>query len=416
MKSLRHGFARLFGWGERITRINLRSFLHGWAWLFSGQIIGTATALLLALGYAHFLSQETYGTYKYVLAIFGILSVFSLPGMGDAVQKGVAQGREGVFWDTFKKRLCWSFFGGLLSAVIGIYYFINGNSLLAAVFVAVSPFLVFTDTFSHFNALLMGRKQYRQVSFYAMGIQVLSALVIFIVVFLTNEVFYVVLAYVASFTLFRGLAFWDTVHRYPPNNVHDKDGTRYGSHMSVLNVFGLISGQLDSILLWHFLGPVPLAIFSFAQAASDHARKAFKLVTTSMAFTTFAGQDKKTIQATLLRKVLLAHFATVPLAIMLALIVPYLYYFLFPTYIASIPYAQVMLLLLAFTPTRLLSTAVNAKGSINDIYFMNLSVSVTQSLLLIVLVPFFGIWGAIFAAPLQTLITGFISLRIFKRM
>ncbi len=416
MKSLRSNLARLFGWGERIIRVNLRSLLRGWAWLFSGQVIGTATALLLALGYAHFLSQETYGTYKYVLAIFGILSIFSLPGMGDAVQKGVAYGKEGVFWDTFKKRLRWSFLGSLLSVAIGVYYFINGNSLLSAVFVSVSPFLVFTDTFSHFNALLMGRKQYKQVSFYAMGIQVLSALIIFTVVFLTNEVLYVVLAYIASFTVFRGLALWDTVRRYPPNNVHDEDGTKYGSHMSVLNAFGLVSGQLDSILLWHFLGPVPLAIYSFAQAASDHARKAFKLITTSMAFTTFAGQDKGTIQTTLLRKILLAHLATVPLAIVLALVAPYLYYFLFPTYVASIPYAQVMLLLLAFTPVRFLSTAVNAKGSIKDIYFMNLSASVTQSLLLAVLIPFFGIWGAILAAPLQALIIGFISLRIFKRM
>ena len=122
--------------------------MRGWAWLFSGQVIGTATALLLALSYAHFLSQETYGTYKYVLAIFGILSIFSLPGMGDAVQKEVAYGKEGVFWDTFKKRLRWSFLGSLLSVAIGVYYFINGNSLLSAVFVSVSPFLVFTDTFS----------------------------------------------------------------------------------------------------------------------------------------------------------------------------------------------------------------------------------------------------------------------------
>ena len=41
-----------------------------------------------------------------------------------------------------------------------------------------------------------------------MGIQVLSALIIFTVVFLTNEVLYVVLAYIASFTVFRGLALW----------------------------------------------------------------------------------------------------------------------------------------------------------------------------------------------------------------
>ena len=38
---------------EQYTEVGLRSFLKSWAWLASGQAVGTASAILLALGYSH---------------------------------------------------------------------------------------------------------------------------------------------------------------------------------------------------------------------------------------------------------------------------------------------------------------------------------------------------------------------------
>lgn len=406
----------VFIWVEKKTEIGLRKILKDWSWLFSGQAVGTVMALLLAVGYANFLTQEVYGTYKYVLAILGILAVFSLPGMGDAVQRSTAQGAEGIFWRTFRKRVEWSFVGSLLSFAIAAYYFINGNLLLASAFAVAAPFLLVTDPLNHYQALLMGRRRYQQVSFYNIGIQVVSAIALFFAVFFSNNVAILILVYFASFSILRAVAFWHAIQQAPPNTTKDDEAMRFGGHMSILNVFGFVAGQLDTILLWQFLGPVPLAVYSFAQAAADHARKAFKVATTSMAFPTFSGQDKEVLKKTLPKKIFIAHLVTVPLAVVLALIVPYLYIFLFPAYLDSIPYAQIMMLLLAFSPIRFISTAVNAHASIKDIYKMNLTASITHIAALMALVPVLGIWGAILASPVQTMISNVVSYRIFRNM
>lgn len=403
-------------WIERKTEIGLRKLFKDWTWLFSGQAVGTATALLLALGYANFLTQEVYGTYKYVLAILGILAIFSLPGMGDAVQRSTAQGAEGIFWRTFRERVRWSAVGSATSIGIAIYYFLRGNAVLAAPFAIAAPFLLGMDALNHFQALLLGRKRYKEVSFYSVVIQVIAAFVLFTAVFFYDNVWILVGTYVASYTVLRAWAFWNVIKREPPNTVEKANMVRYGSHMSIMNVLGLFAGQLDIILLWQFLGPVPLAVYSFAQAASDHARKAFKVVTTSMAFPTFSGYDKELLKKTLPRKILIAHLVTVPLAIVLALIVPYFYIFLFPQYLGSIPFAQVMMLLLAFSPIRFISTAVNAHASIKNIYAMNLTASITHIAALVALIPVFGIWGAILALPAQTLISNIVAYRIFRNM
>ncbi len=406
----------LIRWAERKTRLNLRHHLKGWAWLMSGQVVGTLSALLLALGYAHFIPKEVYGTYKYILSVLGILAVFTLPGMGDAASRAIAQGKDGPFWPTFYARLRFGTIGAVISALVGIYYFTLGNSLLGAIFCAVAPFLVFSESFSHYQALLLGRQLFRTYSISGVILQLAASVSIFLVVITTDNIFIIVLAYFAIFTILRGLLLLYVIRKYPLNGLPDTGALRYGGHMSIANILNAGSGQLDIILLWHFLGPIPLAIYAFAQAASDQARKAFKLVTTAMAFPKLASLETQFIKRELPHKILLAHGITIPLAILLAGIVPYVYTLLFPTYTESIPYAQVMMLLLAFSPIRLISTAINAKGSIRDIYLMNVSGSVLQTILLLILIPSFGLWGAILATPLQSLISNILFIRIFRSL
>lgn len=407
---------RLLARAEALLGVRVRHLIHDWAWLFSGQVVGIFTALLLALGYSHFLSKETYGTYKYILSIFAILMVFALPGMSDAAQRAIAQGKEGVFWKTFRKRIEWATVGGVICAGIGFYYFLYGNTLLAAVFLAASPFIIFVDVFTHYNALLMGRQLFRESSYYNTVVQVATAIIIFLAVLFSTNLVTLIVAYLGAFVVARGIALLYVTRKFALNDVHDDTAFSYGAHMSTTNIINISIGQLDSVLLWHFLGPVGLAIYAFAEAAADQGQKVFKLLTTAMAFPKFSAADKEILKLTLPRKILIAHLATIPAALALALIVPFVYTFLFPQYVDSIPYAQVMALFLSFTPLRFLSTAVNAKASTRAIYTLSIFGSTLQVTLLLLMIPLWGIWGAIYATFIQQCITNALALHLFYKM
>ena len=416
IESVKNKLDRLVVWTEAVTRINLRRFFSGFVWLSSGQAVGIFTSLLLALGYSHFLTKETYGTYKYILAIFGILTVFSLPGMSDAAQRAVAQGRDGVYWKTFRKRIEWAAVGGMVSALIGLYYFLHGNTLLAATFLAESPFIVFIDAFTQYNAFLMGRQLFRESSLYNVLIQIVASIIIFITVFFTNNVLILIVIYLTAFVAARGTAMLHVAKRFRLNTEHDDAALSYGAHMSVNNLISMGTNQLDSVLLFHFLGPVALAIYAFAEAAGDQAQKAFKLVTTAMAFPKFSATDTETLKKTLPRKILLSYTASAPLALVLAFLIPYLYRFLFPQYVASIPYAQVMALLLFFMPARFFSTALMAKAPIRMIYISNIIGAVLLIVFLLTFIPLYGIWGAILASFLTQILMSATNIYLFYRM
>jgi O-antigen/teichoic acid export membrane protein len=409
-------FNPIIAFGERAARMNLRPFLKGFSFLSLNQAVGISTALILALAYAHLLPKEVYGTYKYILALFGMLTVFSLPGMDSAAQKWIAAGKEGVFWPTFRKRVEWSGVSVLLGLGIGLYYLVHGNQVLAYSFLIVAPLLLVLEPFSHFNALLIGRQQYKRFSYYSAALQLATASTILLTILLTQNVVIIIASYFLSFVLARGVVLWLVVIRDPPTGEHEDEVIRYGTHFSIINMLAFGAGQLDTILLFHYLGPVVLAIYSFGQAASNQARKVFKIVTSVMAFPKFAALDVQRLKTELPHKILIAHLITIPLALVLVIIIPPFYHLLFPTYVESIPYAQVMAGLLAFSPIRMISTAINAKGSIRDIYTMNLLSSLLQIAFLMVMVPVYGIWGAVLATPIQTIITNIYVVRIFKRM
>ena len=409
-------FSRLITWGEKKTHTDLRYLISGGSWLFFGQVVGVVVALLLAVGYAHFLSKETYGTYKYVLSIIGILSVFTLPGMETAAQRGISQGKEAVFWGGFKLRVMGGGIASLACLGIAFYYFTQGNTFLASIFFVSAPFLVGLEPLAHYNGLLIGKKLFRQTTQYAILLQALTSLTLIVTVFLTNDLFVLLLTYMITTVFLRGAFFLRTVRDHPLNSISDKESLAFGKHLSALGVLATVSSRLDAVLLFHFLGPVPLAIYSFAKAATDNIQGSFKLITTTLAFPKLAGLDKDILKQTLERKVLLAHVVTVPLAVGFIFVIPYAYQLLFPQYLESVIYAQAMIALLAFSPLRFISTAITAKATPKILYALGITGPILNTTFLLIAVPILGIWGIILALALQQFIMNCLNFYFFRRM
>jgi len=401
---------------EKKTATNITKLAGQWSWLMLGRIAGAVVALLLASAYAHYLTQEQYGTYKYILAVFGILAIFTLQGMQDASQRAIARRRDAAFWETFKIRNKFGILTAVSSLGFGIYYLFQSNFTLGIIFCVSAPFLVFLNTSSHYNSILMGRQLFKHISINNTLIQVSTSLVIIGTVFLTSNIYWIVTAFIFSGIFFSLLGFIHAIKNHPLNDTLDPEAMSYGKHMSILGIVNIAANQATPLLLWHFLGPIELAIYAFAMAAVSQISGVFKLLTTTMAFPKLAKLDIKILKGSLPKKVLIAHCITIPVAILLALIIPYLYHLLFPTYLESIIYAQAMIVLLGFSPMRLYSTAIMTHGSPKAIHTYSIISSATHLISMMLLIPLFGIWGVIYANILTQIITNIVIIYLFRRM
>ncbi|MCD5401516.1 oligosaccharide flippase family protein, partial [candidate division NPL-UPA2 bacterium] len=63
-------------------QLDLRYYIKNSFYLISAHAVSVVIGLMLSISFARFLPKETFGQYGFIMAIIGIVGIFTLPGMG----------------------------------------------------------------------------------------------------------------------------------------------------------------------------------------------------------------------------------------------------------------------------------------------------------------------------------------------
>ena len=264
IKKTKKKIYNLLRWSQKYTKTDMVYLAKGSFWLNIGQGISSFAGLTLAIAFANLLPPETYGTYKFVISFIGILSIPSLNGIDTALIRAVAQGNEGTFYPALKIKLKWGTLGAIGALIISSYYFYNDNNTLAVAFLIITPFIPLFNTLSIWIQYLNGKKDFKTLGKYRGLYSIITISIIISIIFLTKNIFYILFLYFISSIIIKLIFLKKTIKKYPPNEICDKESITYGKHLSLMNVMGTISTQIDKIFIFHYLGPVQLAIYVFS--------------------------------------------------------------------------------------------------------------------------------------------------------
>jgi len=379
---------------ERYTRTDMIYLAKGGFWLTLGQIISTAASLLLAIAFANLLDPTTYGNYKYILSLVGVLGVFALTGIGTAVTQAVARGLEDSFYTGFKAKLKWGLLGSLVAIGGAIYYWIRGNYLLpiplliSAIF---SPLMLASQVY---NSFLVGRRLFSIQVKYSVFSRVVSAGAIITTLFITKNLFWLIAVYLVSHTLLNYSFYLLTKLKLKPNKKEDPQTLSYGKHLTLMGIISTVANYLDRILLFTLVGSAQLAIYSFAIIVPDQIKSLMKQTVGTLAFPKLSIKPREEIKLNMIKKFWKLFFLTGIVAVIYVIIAPFLYKIFFPQYLDSIPYSQLFALSFIAVPITLLSTIFQAQMMKKELYLIRI-VPVIRIILLVVLTPLYGIWGVI---------------------
>ena len=402
-------------WTEKYTQTDMVYLTKGGFWLTAGNIIASAASFVLAIAFGNLLSKETYGIYKYILSILGLLVIANLPGMETSVARSVAQSRDGSFFDSLKAKIKWGFLGGLASLVLSAYYYSNQNNTLALCFLIAAVFVPFMDSLQIYQAILNGKKLFKDSAKYTALGQIAVAGAMIIALLLTKNIFLIIVAYLLSSTLSRYIFLKITVSKTKLNKTKDPAAVPFGIHLTLMNVVGMIADQLDKIIMWHFLGAAALAVYSFALAPVSQITNFLKSVP-QLSLPKFASQNKEEIKKTLPKK--MAKFFLILLAgtLIYIFLAPYFYKIFFPQYMESIKYSRFYALIILFFPQKLIGYALTIHAKTKNLYFIQTVNSIARIVLLLILLPLYGIMGAILAILLPYILNTFLQFYFLKKM
>jgi len=385
----------------------------GGFWLTLGQIVSMTAAFLLAVAFANLLDPTTYGNYKYVLSLLGVLAVFCLDGMRLAVTQAVSRNLEGSFYTAFRARLKWGLLGSLTAIVGAVYYWIRGNNILPIPLLVASIFLPLMYASQLYGAFLNGRKLFNVQVNYRIINQVISAGAIIATLFFTKNLFWLVSVYFVSHTFLNFFFYFLTKARFRPNKKEDPKTLNYGKHLSLMGLVNYLATYLDKILLFTFVGSAQLAVYSFAVLIPEQI-KAITTNINTLALPKLTLKSREEIKASMVKKILKLTLLTGVIIIFYIIIAPYFFKIFFPQYSSSVLYSQIFIFTIISFPVSLISTAFQAKMMKKEQYLLRF-VAFTRIVLFAALIPFYGIWGIIAAKIGAEVVALFLMLFLFRK-
>jgi O-antigen/teichoic acid export membrane protein len=389
---IRH-FKKAIKTGGKIVGSDAGYIARGGAWLFATQVVTALVSFGSALLFARLTDAETYGMYKYAIAASAVVASFSLTGLSTAIVQSVARGYEGLYKNAFRMSMRFSVPIVLISICAIAYYLFNNNITLAMVWAVIGITTPLATSSSFYVSYLNGTKRYGGV-FAAQAIRsiVPTGAVVALLLF-QAPVWMLVLAFLGgvaltNMSLHTMVSWW-----LPPNNTIDRVSLNYAKHLSIMGILSGFSTRFDSLLIFHFLGATPLAIYSFATAIPDQIIGLSKHVST-LALPKFSTHGKEVVQKTFFKKVILMGITGGIFAGLYILITPYIFTFLFPAYMESVPLSQLFAINIALAfAGALYGTYFDAQTEARIKYFLITFNNVIRITLMLILTVPFGLVG-----------------------
>ncbi len=385
----------------------------GGFWLVLGQAGAALTAFAFSLVVARYLPPDTYGSYRYVSSLVAMIGAVSLTGLGTTIVRAVAQGHEASLPAGFKKNVRWSALMILCFMGVAGYYGFQGASELALSILVAGAATTIVNAASLYNAYWNGKQDFYRSTLYWSIANTLSTTAAVLAILYTSNLLMVVSAFFIGSACIHLLLYYVTRRQLSipptPQASTDQDSV----HLSFLNFLNTVATHVDKIIVFQMLGAAQLAVYTFALAIPDQLRAVLKSGA-RLALPRFAERPFSHIQASLGERLLRFSGLIVCMAIAYVFAAPYVFHWLFPAYISSVPYSQLFALTLFTTLGTIPLAALQAHAKTRALYTHALISNAVQITSSIVLIYHFGLWGAAAAVVINRFANLIVPLYLFR--
>lgn len=417
LQRLKHKLYLILRWSEKYTKTDMVYLMTGNFWLLGGRAFNIVLGMLLTLAFANFLDPTSFGVYKYVLALAGLLGALSLGGLPQAINRATAIGHENALPGVARINFWWSLPAALIALGISIWYFGNGNTTLGGGLLLIAVTTPFMNNFGLAKGLFLGKKDFQTLFLMNLPRSTLSIAALIGALLLTHDVLIILAVYFISNYLASWTGYRLALRKYQIKDdpTHVKETMTYGKHLSAMGTVSQLIGNLDQLLLWHAAGPVALATYTFSLAPIREIRN-FSENVNPLLFPKYAVKTVEEMKqsAPLRMKQLLLVSVTVALIYIAA--APYMFKLLFPQYIGAVFASQLLALGLAFQPRNIVETMIYAQGSVSVRYVTTFVTQGAKVLLWVVMIPLWGLMGAVWAILISDSIGALTMWWAYKRL
>lgn len=376
--------------------LDLAYFVGGGFWLMLSMVIVTIGGIFLSALFARQLTSDVFGQYSFLMSILGLVSLTALPGMSQAVIQAAAEKKDGVYKRAIGKVVVWSTIGTLALICGSIYFYLANNQNLSLAFLVSAIAFPLSAGFNLYNPFLAGKKRFRKVAIYTTIAQFASISATALALWQFPSLVLVALFSSWSTALVNVIL---TIISFGEvgNDNHDDSIMNLGLHLSLSQIFTIGADYLDRFMVPLLLGFTNNAIYAFAILIPMQIHGFLKTFT-SLGQPKVVEISSKNIKGGLVMKSLQLELVIGAVVIAYILAAPLIFKILYPSYQGpAIGLSQIFSLSLLYYPGNLLSLLFLRERRAKAIHQTNIIYGLTTVVALVILVPAFGLLGAVFA-------------------
>lgn len=210
------------------------------------------------------MSSETFGEYRYYIAIFAMTSFFSLPETSKILIKYLPLKKNYLIKTLFQLKFKFSIIASFLFILISLYNLIQNNINEFIIFISFSLIYPLYYSFQIFDSILHAQQKFKQLSIHLIFRASIQALFVILTYYLTNNLNYAIVAYIFSYAIYNIYAF----NGIKETKILYKKGTHYSDEkketiaLSLISIFAIVAENIDKILIAKFFSYEDLAFFT----------------------------------------------------------------------------------------------------------------------------------------------------------
>ena len=393
---------------ERYLQVDVGYLMRGSFWMLLAQGFGFALSFVLMLFFTNWVSRETYGEYRFLTAALSFLGIVALPSLGHAYLRAVAKGRSGILFELLKKKLAYGYIASAIGLAAALYYLLQGNIHLFLLFIIIAAVIPFFDLHAIYGVHLSGNRDFKTLSLFStiQRTAIVVGLILSIVV--SGNIFVIFGTFVGITIVSNYIFFKKALKKYPPSNETDTETIPYGVHLSVVGALQQAASYLDKLVLWKVAGPATVAMQAISVALPQEMSNALNQVN-GIALPKMAARATEDLRRAIPRKFCIFFLLTIPIVLLYIVSAPYLFQFFFPQYLDTLPFVLFSSFLVFAPPVTFLSQYFYATKHTRAIYWVQSIESFCSIALFAILIPLYGVYGAILALDIKICITFLLS-------
>ena len=384
-------------YGSRKLQIDLSYYLKGGFMLLLPIMVEYGIGLVRSVLLARWAGRELYGQYGFLVSIVGITGLLSLPGIGSALIKSVAEGKSGALHTATLARLRWGIAAAGVTLLTAAYFlYVDNDRTIGLALVVAAFFLPLRSALHCLRSYYQGCKRFDRLGLLNVALS-LTNLLVFTLMLATGQpfvvwIFALGLTEIVVFALFfrRAYAEIDLTQL-------DPEMVAPGRALTWAQLPAVISRYLDKIVLGMTTDFATVGIYTAATILPERFKSLIKLPA-ALFVPKIAEHADKRIYSPQTRRHLLRLFAlnVVLVAVLVVLLPPLIRLLYGAAYAQSIGYAQLLMASMLFGwPGAFFRSALLARQRVQALARSSMVYGVLFIGLLIVLVPGYGVLGIV---------------------